>query len=181
MANVQSQRTQRSCAQRNKKEKKIVPWYLDMPCDFLRLCVAVLHRKCVLYFHWSRISGWKLQWIFSEWDVKYFIIFFLHLCKETCCLPEKDGRRKVSLPDTGIWKIIFMNSSCSYHGQLEPRPSGLVPCPCWWCPLVSAAQSGPRAFTAAAGSCPLCPHQHIQDGSLTGNGEADEGGRRNGG
>lgn len=42
-----------------------------------------------------------------------------------------------------------MNSSCSYHGQLEPRPSGLVPCPCWWCPLVSAAQSGPRAFTAA--------------------------------
>lgn len=102
LANVQSQRVQRSCAQRNKKKKKIVPWYLDMPRDFLGLCVAVLHRKCVLYFHWSRISGWKLQWIFSEWDVKDFIICFLHRCKETCCLPEKDGRRKVSLPATGI-------------------------------------------------------------------------------
>lgn len=69
--------------------RKFAPWYSERPHDFLGFHVAVLHRKCVLYFQWSRISGQKLWWILNEWDVKSFITFSLHRCKETGCLLEK--------------------------------------------------------------------------------------------
>lgn len=162
-----------------KKEKKIVPWYLEMPHDFPGVCVAVLHRKCVLYFHWSRISGWKRQWVFSEWDVKYFIIFSPATDVRRHAVSLKKMREKESRCHTQGFKKIPMSSKQSYHMQLEPRPSGLVTCPNWWPPLAlflppSLGQWHPCQQLRAA--C-LYHLQHSWDLSFIGNGEDGEGER----
>lgn len=52
-----NERRQRSMHRGIKRENKIVPWYWETPHNVPRVCVVVLHRKCVLNFHGSRISG----------------------------------------------------------------------------------------------------------------------------
>ena len=170
-----------SCALRNKKEKKIAPWYLEMPHDFLRFCVAILHRKCVLYFHWSRISGWKWQWILSEWDVKALDYF----------LPSIDGsRRSVFLRKMGGESRLAIHRDLKkeFPGALTEATAGTWATtlraghmPRWWPSLVLflLLSLGQGHSCQRFRDAWLYPHRHTQDVGLAGKWEAGRGGKRN--
>lgn len=105
-------------------EKKIVPQYLEMPHDVLGFCVAVLHRQCVLYFHSSRVSSWKLWWIFSEQDVKCLLFFPSVDVRRHAVSLRKMGGKKPPCHTRSVSKIISRVWNWSYHMQLKPGPLG---------------------------------------------------------
>lgn len=152
-----------SCAHKKWEEKKIAPWYSEMPPG-PGFCVAILHRKCVCSSLES--DKWLEMTLVLQWMGREALDYFLpSIDGRRCSVFLRKMRRERELPchTQGILKKEFPGALTEATAGAWAMPLRAGHTPLWWpsLALASAAQPGSKAIHASDSEMPgSIPHRH---------------------